>query len=158
MRPGRWHQLILPRYVISPLSGYYGPCSSCLNTESEISGRARRRGPSSKVCCRSTKYNLRMCRQQLSLSQSFSQKLQELIRRGSPRDLAQAQELMKQLSGAVSTELSNVVHLSSADTSHWEYAGTRKATRLRGTDQERAGKGAAKGHLAQRYAEQRGPK
>lgn len=158
MRPERWHQPIPPRYFISPLSGCYGPCSSCLNTESEISGRARGRGSSSKVCCRSTRCILHACAQQLSLSPSFSQKLQELIRRGSPRDLAQAQELMKQLSGAVSAELSNLVRLSSAYTSHWKYAGTRKATRLRGTDQERAGKGAAKGHLAQRYAEQRGSK
>lgn len=34
------------------------------------------------------------------------QKLQELIRRGTPRDLAQAQELMKELSGAVSAHIS----------------------------------------------------
>lgn len=35
-----------------------------------------------------------------------SAKLQELIRRGTPRDLAQAQELMKALAGAVSQLLS----------------------------------------------------
>ena len=33
---------------------------------------------------------------------TLAQKLQELIRRGSPRDLAAAQELMKALAGAVS--------------------------------------------------------
>jgi 5-methylcytosine-specific restriction endonuclease McrBC regulatory subunit McrC len=35
------------------------------------------------------------------LTYHLMQKLQELIRRGTPRDLAQAQELMKELSGAV---------------------------------------------------------
>lgn len=45
------------------------------------------------------------------------QKLQELIRRGSPRDLAAAQELMKYLSGAVSflVGFSSRAHLQEPD-------------------------------------------
>lgn len=39
------------------------------------------------------------------------QKLQELIRRGTPRDLQAAQELMKTLAGAVSTRIRSIMPL-----------------------------------------------
>jgi hypothetical protein len=47
---------------------------------------------------------------------SFSQKLQELIRRGTPKDLAAAQELMKVMSGAVRGFTSPVNTLVPSDT------------------------------------------
>jgi len=62
---------------------------------------ARRAGRGGQSCQERGELNLRRI-----VRPTDSQKLQELIRRGSPRDLAAAQELMKALAGAVSAFVS----------------------------------------------------
>lgn len=71
-------------------------------SESEIASRARGGGSPGQVGCEFLFLFLFFARSRHRLMRRiFTQKLQELIRRGTPRDLVAAQELMKDLSGSV---------------------------------------------------------
>lgn len=67
---------------------------------SKIPGRVGSRGPRGSV--RSMYFQPHISVHELTMAEM--QKLQELIRRGTPRDLQVAQELMKTLAGAVSDQ------------------------------------------------------
>lgn len=80
------------------------------------------------------------------------QKLQELIRRGTPRDLAAAQELMKTLAGAVSQSPSDRLLSMSTDRTHvfsFEMAEPRREARLQDTGPDGAQQTRIKGYPAE---------